>query len=111
MSISIEYMPITFDEIPVQKNFTIGQNTYAFLFQYNKTYDFFTMTIKDEDDNILYVTKLVYGSSLYHAVVENLELSQLLYAFYIDDLLTDKKLGYTAVNSDNLDNPVRIYLL
>ena len=111
MSVELEYLPITFDEMPVEKNFTIGLLTYTFLFQYNTTYDFFTMTIKDENENILYITKLVYGSSLYHAVVDDLEIEQLLYCFNMDDLLTTKQLGYDNVDADNLDNPVRLYLI
>jgi len=110
MPINLTYLPLTASEVPVQKTFTIG-NTYVFEFWYNETYDFYTMYIKDEDENLLYTCKVVYGSSLYHAVVDGLELNKLIVPFDIQDIISSKSIENTSVNSDNLDNPVRLYLI
>lgn len=107
--INLTYLPITTSEIPVQKTFTLG-NTYIFEFYYNETYDFFTMYIRDENENLLYTCKVVYGNSLYHAVVDGLELNQLIVPFDIQDIISTKSIENTRVNYNNLDNPVRLYL-
>jgi hypothetical protein len=110
MAIEFDYLPLTHSEVPVQKTFTIG-NTYVFEFYYNTSHDFYTMYIRDEDENLLYTTKVVYGNSLYHAVVDGLELSQDIIPFDIQDLISEKSIANDSVNSENLDNPVRIYLV
>jgi len=110
MAESFEFLPLTTDEIPVQKTFTLG-NTYVFEFYYNERHDFFTMYIYDEDETLLYTTKVVYGNSLYHAVVDGLELNQSIIPFDIQDLLTPNAIDSDSVNSDNLDDPVRLYLI
>ena len=110
MPINLTYMPLTASEIPVQKTFTIG-NTYVFEFYYNEAYDFYTMYIRNEEETLLYTCKVVYGNSLYHAVVDRLELNKLIVPFDIQDIITTKSIENTSVNSDNLDNPVRLYLI
>ena len=109
MPITLEYMPLTFDELPVEKTFTIG-NTYLFEFHYNERHDFFRVKIKDEEDNELYIAKLVYGGSVYHATVNGLELNQLIVPFDIQDLLVAGSIEFNQVNQDSLGN-VRLYLI
>jgi len=110
MAESFNYLPLTVGEVPVQKTFTVG-NTYTFNFYYNERNDFYTMYILDEDETILYTTKIVYGNSLYHAVVDGLELNQDIIPFDIQDLLTPNAIESTSVNSENLGDPVRLYLI
>ena len=110
MPINLTYIPVTYSEIPVQKTFTVG-NTYVFEFFYNETYDFFTMYIRDEDENLLYTTRVVYGNSLYHAVVDGLELDSFIVPFDIQDIISEFSIDNTDVNSENLDDPVRLYLI
>ena len=82
MAIELDYLPVTNAELPVEKIFDIG-NEYTFEFIYNSRMDRVTMYIKDEDDNILYTTLIVYGAPLYHAVVSGIELNQDIVAFDI----------------------------
>ena len=109
MPISLEYLPLEFAEIPVEKTFTFPGGTYLFEFHYNDTYDFFRVKIKDEDDNVLYIAKLVYGGSVYHAVVDGLELEQTIVPFNIQDLLSAGAIDTDDVNSTTLGT-VRLYV-
>jgi len=108
MTIQLDYLPIIDAEIPVEKNFSFNNKTYAFTFRYNSENDFYTMEIRLESV-VLYSTKLVYGSNLVHAEVENLDLDCFLYAFNVDDLTTDQEIDDQSVNSDNFGTRVLVY--
>lgn len=108
--IVLNYLPLIFDEIPVEKTFTLG-DTFLYEFKYNTRNDFFSLLIKDEEDNILYSTKLIYGGSAYHAVVDNLGLNKLIVPFNVADLLTSNTIDDQSVNAENLNTRVRLYLL
>jgi len=110
MTIEYDYMPVESDELPVEKIFDIG-NEYTFEFIYNERIDRITIYIKDEDDNILYTTLIIYGTSLYHAVVDGIELNQNIFAFDIQDFLTDLSIENTSVNFENFGSTVKLYLV
>lgn len=109
MAIELDYMPLESEELPVEKIFDLG-NEYTFEFIYNERIDRITMYIKDEDDNILYSTLIVYGSKLYHAVVDGIDIDQNIYAFDINDLLTEFTIENTSVNFENIGT-VKLYLI
>jgi len=59
-----EYMPYLVAEIPVKKTFEFNDTDYSYLLQYNETFDFYTLTIQDKDENILFSNKLVYRNDV-----------------------------------------------
>ena len=69
-----DYLQFDSAEIPVEKNFVIEGNEYKFLMQYNEQGDFYTLTIKDLDDNILITNKLTYLSPVNDSVIEGLNI-------------------------------------
>ena len=69
-----DYLQFDSTEIPVEKNFVIEGNEYKFLMQYNEQGDFYTLTIKDLDDNILITNKLTYLSPVNDSVIEGLDI-------------------------------------
>ena len=69
-----DYLQFDSTEIPVEKNFVIEGNEYKFLMQYNEQGDFYTLTIKDLDDNILITNKLTYHSPVNDSVIEGLNI-------------------------------------
>lgn len=69
-----DYLQFDSTEIPVEKNFVIEGNEYKFLMQYNEQGDFYTLTIKDLDDNILITNKLTYLSPVNDSVIEGLNI-------------------------------------
>lgn len=110
MSFDLTYLPVTASELPVSKIFEIG-NEYIFEFRLNEKIDRIMMAIKDEDQNVLYTTKIVYGSPLYHAVVDGIDMDQDIVAFNVDDLLSTMSIDDTSVTSDNLGDTVFFYLV
>jgi len=102
MAIELEFLPLDQEELPVSKSFTIG-NTYTFLYRENVKHNRIYCEIRDQDDNILYTTRLIYAGELIHAVVEDLELSDPIIPFNIDDLLSDQLGDESTVEPDNLD--------
>ena len=69
-----DFLQFDADEIPVEKNFVIEGAEYKFLMQYNEQGDFYTLTIKDLDDNILITNKLTYLSPVNDSVIEGLSI-------------------------------------
>lgn len=69
-----DFLQFDSTEIPVEKNFVIEGNEYKFLMQYNEQGDFYTLTIKDLDDNILITNKLTYLSPVNDSVIEGLNI-------------------------------------
>ena len=68
-----DFLSFTVNEIPVEKNFIIEGNEYKFLLQYNSFGDFYTMTIKNLNDEILITNKLTYLSPINDSVIEGLD--------------------------------------
>lgn len=105
----LEYLPLASAELPVSKIFNIGDESYIFLFRKNTRANRIYCEIRDEDDNILYTTRLVYAADLIHAVVEGLTYDAPIRPFNINGLLTDRTLD-TEVTPDNLDR-VKMYVV
>ncbi|MDD5774270.1 MAG: hypothetical protein PHX78_12485 [bacterium] len=110
MKYEFEHLPVTPDECPISKIFTVGESVYTYEFRHNERFDFYVLTIKDAEDKILYITKLVYAGSVVHAVVEDLEIDYDIYPVNLDDLFTPFKIQDQTVNEDNLDSRVRLYI-
>lgn len=61
------YMPYTTREIPIAKVFEIENTEYTYLIERNDEHDFYTLTVMDSKDEIVYTTKLVYAGDSLHA--------------------------------------------
>ena len=70
-----DFLQFDSTEIPVEKNFVIEGNEYKFLMQYNEQGDFYTLTIKDLNDDILITNKLTYLSPVNDSVIEGLNIA------------------------------------
>lgn len=101
-----EYLPLTAAEVPIEKDFTIGDSTYAWLFRYNETFDFYTLEIRDEDDVILYTTKLTYASDIVNAVVEGLNISKVIVPINILELTQTLALQDQRVSKESLGKTI-----
>jgi hypothetical protein len=112
MAISLDYLPVTYDELPVSKIFDIG-NDYMFEFVHNPRIDRVSMYIRDTEGTLLYTTRITYGRKLNHATVEGLELNQDIYAINLDDVVSDLTLdsSLTVVASGTFGDPVKLYLI
>lgn len=109
--ISYDYLPVTFDELPVSKIFDMGTD-YMFEFVYNTRIDRITMYIRDTEGVLLYSTRVTYGSKLYHAVVEGLELDHDLVAMNLDDVVSSRAIDDSgSVTDENFGSTVKIYLV
>lgn len=84
-----DFLSFTVDEVPVEKNFIIEGNEYKFLLQYNSFGDFYTMTIKNLNDEILITNKLTYLSPINDAVIEGLNIISKIIPVNYDDPDTD----------------------
>lgn len=96
-----DFLLFTEDEVPVEKNFVIEGNEYKFLLQYNSYHDFYTMTIKDLDNNILITNKLTYLSAINDSVIEGLNIVSKIIPVNYDDPDTDlvvNKANFTKIS-------------
>ncbi|TGK04314.1 hypothetical protein EHQ53_03190 [Leptospira langatensis] len=93
----LEYLPISADEVPIEKDFTIGE-TYSFQFLYNERADFYTCRILNADDQILFTTKICYARELVDAVVNDLKINRLIIPFNPQELEQASVLQGQVVN-------------
>ena len=69
-----DFYHFTVDEIPVERILSLRVMSISFSCKYNTHYDFYTMTIKDLDNNILITNKLTYLSAINDSVIEGLNI-------------------------------------
>ena len=96
------FMPVTADEIPVSKTFVIDGQQYLWEFHYNSTHDFYTVIIKDDVGDIIYVTKIVLDVNILHAKVDLGIISEIV--------PRDFTLQSLRIGEDEFGDPVKIYV-
>lgn len=96
-------LPYVSTEIPIGKVFDINNIEYTYQIEYNELYDFYTMTIKNQDDEIIYTTKLVYGNDALHAISTASAIGKKIIPY----TLKEKILNY---NQDSFDK-VSLYVV
>ena len=90
MSTDYEFLPVTHDEIPVEKTFVLEGKSYAIEFNYNDLYDFYTMKVSDESSgDLLFSTKLTYLCDALDAVVKGITLTRSVIPALTRDLDSD----------------------
>jgi len=60
-------MPYTLDEIPVEKIFKIDNTQFTYRIEHNETKDFYSLYVLDDENVILYSSKLVFDNDALHA--------------------------------------------
>jgi hypothetical protein len=95
-------LPYTADEIPTSKTFELEGKQYKYFIQYNDRHDYYTMTVRDSNDVILYTTKLVYLNDALHAGHCILDLLTQIIPFDVDE-------NTTRASINNFGTVVEIY--
>ena len=98
----VDFMPFTAAEIPIGKRFNIEGTRLLWEVRLNEEHLFYTLYLRDQDNVLLYTTKITYGVDLLSAI-HSLSISKLIQA-----------LDFTGANDtvtpDNFGNPVKIYV-
>lgn len=105
----LEYLPITHEELPVQKVFTLGNRNYSIEFLYNDRFDFYTVVFRNEQDEPVYSTRLNYLTDAIHAVVDDIDVSLQLLPMNIADMALEYP-EIEQITADNFDD-MRIAVL
>jgi hypothetical protein len=103
-----EYLEIDFDELPVSKTYNFGGIDYPIEFHYNQLFDFFTMLVRNPNDQIIFTTKLVYGVNANHCIVEGFPFDVSIIPLDLNDLFTSE-VREDLFNKNSLGR-VKIYL-
>ena len=110
MSTSFEYLPVTHDEIPVEKVFILDGKSYALEFNYNDVGDFYTLMVSDESTGtLLFATRFSYLSEAIDAVVTGLSMTRNIIPSLPVDIDADSP-SDTQVTIDTFDE-VRLCLM
>ena len=110
MSSSFDYLPVTHDEIPVEKVFVLDGKSYALEFNYNDVGDFYTLLVSDESTGtLLFTTRLSYFYEAIDAVVTGLSMTRNIFPARPVDLDADYP-SDTQVNADTFEE-VRLCLI
>jgi len=105
-----DYLPFTFDELPVKKQFELAGLFYSIQIQYNEIGEFFTFYIYDDEDNILLANKLVYGHDVLSAAVVDGLPDVKIVPFSLTDAVSDVKTPID-ITPDNFGSEVKLYLV
>jgi hypothetical protein len=97
-------LPFQFSELPIRKTFTLPDGkTLKFELRHNSRHDFFTLSVYNTEDALLFTTKLCYLRQAIHAVVAGLEgLSIVPYDFDNDEASHPIHDGITSANFDRV---------
>lgn len=101
--ISMTYIQLTHDELPVQKIYEIDGINYIFNFDYNSIGDFYTFTIVDSEENPLYASKLAYLGNSLQEVVPGLSLKKKILTLNLSDALREIP-AIERISIDNFDS-------
>jgi len=106
----IEYLPVSHNEIPVEKIFFLDGKSYALEFNYNDAYDFYTLMVTDETTgSLLFTTRLSYLSETIDAIVSGLSMTRNIIPVLPNDI--DAESGSDIqVTKDTFDE-VRLWLM
>jgi hypothetical protein len=102
-SISLRYIQLKHEELPVQKTFRIDGKNYIFNFDYNTVGDFYTFMILDDDESPIYSSKLTYLQNGIQEVVSGLTLKRKLVALNLSDVMKDIP-DIDRISISNFDN-------
>jgi hypothetical protein len=97
------YMPYSASEIPIAKVFEIENTEYSYLIERNDEHDFYTLTVMDAKDEIIYTTKLVYAGDSLHAGHSRLGVDARIVPF-------DYSGKHVVVNGATFGEGVRLYV-
>ena len=103
-----EYLEIDFEELPVSKTYNFGGIDYPIEFHYNSIGNFFTMVVRNPDDQILYSTKLLYGVNANHCIVDGFPFDVSILPLDLNDVFSEEIREYTF--DKNSLGRVKIYL-
>ncbi|MCL2154190.1 MAG: hypothetical protein FWH53_00855 [Leptospirales bacterium] len=102
-SISLTYIQLKHDELPVQKIFRIDGKNYIFNFDYNAVGDFYTFTILDDDENPIYASKLTYLRNSIQEVVTGLTFKKKIVPLNLSDVMKNIP-TVDRISKTNFDN-------
>ena len=103
-----ESIPLEFNELPVSKLVSLGSEDYLLEFHFNEFGNFFTLVAKNTSDEILFSTKLVYGVSANHFVVDGFPLDVTLIPVDLNDIYSNEFKEF-SLTKDSLGS-VKLYI-
>lgn len=97
------FIPIKASEVPVSFNFTIDGESLVWEFMFNERNDFYSVLIKDDNDVVIYTSKVILDNDILHAGIVLRIANQVV--------PRDAQTGETLrVGEDELGNPVNLYI-
>lgn len=107
--ISLEYIPATASEVPVEKTVEFNGSNYRFQLLWNDEGSFYSLLVSSQEGTQLYAAKLSYGFNAIRAVVVGMRLSAKLVPIDPADIVSDIPVRST-IEKDSLGNGVKLYI-
>lgn len=104
------YIPISQEELPVEKEIDLGDNTYKMLFSYNDRGDFYTVEIRSLEDELLLISKLVYGRDALKPLIDGLPDDIKVVPLNLFDIGTSEPVTETQVIKEYFSQQVKVYV-
>lgn len=103
----LTFLPVIHEEIPVRKVYAIEGKNYTVDILYNDVHDFYTFSVIENDESV-FIGKLVYCENVFDAVVEGIPDKRII-PLIIEDVV-QTFLSVDRVKSENFDS-VRLCVL
>ena len=102
-SISLTYIQLKHEDLPVRRVYRIDGKNYTFEFNYNSVGDFYSLMILGDDENPIYSSKLTYLENTLQEFVEGLDLKRKLIPLNLSDVMQDRA-NIDRISIDNFDS-------
>lgn len=101
-------IPLSFDELPVQKTITLNGQDYILEAEWNDVGEFCVLTFRNLSYEVLFITKIVYGNSVMPFEIGGLPFEVVLIPANLDDLYSDSITE--RITPSNLGTSVELFV-
>ena len=107
--ISLEYIPATASEVPVEKTVEFNGANYRFQLLWNDEGSFYSLLVSSQEGVQLLANKLSYGYNAIQAIVAGLSLGAKLVPLDPADIVSDIPIR-SAITKESLGDGVKLYI-
>jgi hypothetical protein len=102
-TVTLNYIEIKHEELPVRRSYQIDGGNYNFHFDHNAVGDFYTLMILDDNEEVIYSSKLTYLENSIQEVVAGLDLKRKIIPLNLSDAMQEAA-TINRMGISNFDN-------
>ena len=100
--VQLNYIQFLFSELPASTEIDLGGETYTLSLSYNEYKEFFTLYVFDNEENVVFTTKLVYYNDCFSIYVNDTLYNVALIPVDFTDI-SQKDFTINKITKENFD--------